>query len=375
MSVKQAKISAWTTEKDYLKAAWSDGETSEWPYVWLRDHSHDPGTINVSTMQRSLFTASLDLDMKPKDVTVTDSELVISWDSASSPTPSKLPLSFLLQYRVPTTPKPRITLPKTLWTATTLGPTPSIPHSEIIASDAGVIKWLQLVARFGFAIATGTPATPEATEALIRKIAYIRDSIFGAFWTFTADASKADTAYTTLELRPHTDGTYTHDAPGMQLLHCLAFIGTGGESTMVDAFAVAERMRREWPEEYRVLSEVEVPGQYIGDGSHLVAARPVFRHARDGELLQVSWNNYDRNAFLLPVKEHVKFYRALKVFDTMANDKTNQWRHVLKPGEAMLFDNWRVLHGREAYEGNRTLCGGYLNHEDFESRLRVAGLI
>jgi trimethyllysine dioxygenase len=40
----------------------------------------------------------------------------------------------------------------------------------------------------------------------------------------------------------------------------------------------------------------------------------------------------------------------------------------------MLFDNWRVLHGRTAYTGVRRLCGAYLNHEDFESRLRLAGM-
>ena len=48
-----------------------------------------------------------------------------------------------------------------------------------------------------------------------------------------------------------------------------------------------------------------------------------------------------------------------------------QWRHILRPGDALLFDNWRVLHGRHAYTGKRTLCGAYLNHEDFESRLRL----
>ena len=60
-------------------------------------------------------------------------------------------------------------------------------------------------------------------------------------------------------------------------------------------------------------------------------------------------------------------------FDRLANDAALQWRHRLAPGEALLFDNWRVLHGRAAYEGKRRLCGAYLNHEDFESRLRLAG--
>ena len=60
----------------------------------------------------------------------------------------------------------------------------------------------------------------------------------------------------------------------------------------------------------------------------------------------------------------------LSVGLSLANDPRLQWVHVLQPGEAMLFDNWRVLHGRKAYSGTRTLCGAYLNHEDFESRLR-----
>jgi trimethyllysine dioxygenase len=36
----------------------------------------------------------------------------------------------------------------------------------------------------------------------------------------------------------------------------------------------------------------------------------------------------------------------------------------------LLFDNWRVLHARDAYTGYRRLAGVYLNKEDVESRLR-----
>jgi trimethyllysine dioxygenase len=43
----------------------------------------------------------------------------------------------------------------------------------------------------------------------------------------------------------------------------------------------------------------------------------------------------------------------------------------LSPGTALLFDNWRTLHGRRAYQGFRWLCGAYLNKEDFDSKLRV----
>ncbi len=99
------------------------------------------------------------------------------------------------------------------------------------------------VATYGFCIVTGTPPTIEATEQLVQRVGYVRETIFGGFWDFQADLSKADTAYTNLELLPHTDGTYSHDAPGLQLLHCLAFDGTGGLSTMVDGFRIASELR------------------------------------------------------------------------------------------------------------------------------------
>lgn len=36
-----------------------------------------------------------------------------------------------------------------------------------------------------------------------------------------------------------------------------------------------------------------------------------------------------------------------------------------------VFDNHRVLHGRSAFVGNRRLCGAYVNHDDYRSRLAV----
>jgi trimethyllysine dioxygenase len=40
------------------------------------------------------------------------------------------------------------------------------------------------------------------------------------------------------------------------------------------------------------------------------------------------------------------------------------------PRDAVMLDNWRALHARDAYQGYRRLCGAYLNKEDLESRLR-----
>ena len=282
-----------------------------------------------------------------------------------------LPVSFLFRYRTACGPQLATNTRITLWNAAFIrAQVPTVAYAAVINTEGGVREWLAKTSEFGFCLAIGTPATAQATEALLRRIGYVRETIFGGMWEFTADLAKADTAYTNLELRPHTDGTYSHDAPGAQLLHCLQFEGTGAESTVVDAFAVARHMQAEMPAHFTTLATVAVPGQYIGDGAHLMAARPVFRHDHKGQLVQVSFNNYDRAPFLLPEHEMIAFYEALRVFDNLVNDPAMQWRHVLAPGEALLFDNWRVLHGRASYTGLRRMCGGYVNREDIESRLR-----
>ena len=351
-----------------LEVAWDDETVTRYPWIWLRDHAHDDETLHPVTQQRQLFTGALE-DVAGAAAVVGDEAIQVSWPDGTT---SVLPLEFLSRYRHPQPARATVDGPITLWDAASIErDLPVVPYDDVIGSEEGVGRWLAATAQYGFCIAEGTPTTPEATEALLRRVGYVRETIFGGMWDFTADLAKADTAYTNLELRPHTDGTYSHDAPGVQLLHCLQFEGTGGESTMVDAFAIAHRLAAEAPQHHATLSSVAVPGQYIGDGSHLMAARPVFRHDHAGELVQVSFNNYDRAPFLLAEDEMLAFYDALRAFEAIANDRSMQWRHVLAPGEALLFDNWRVLHGRAAYTGHRRLCGGYVNREDVESRRRV----
>jgi len=247
-----------------------------------------------------------------------------------------------------------------------------VAHDAVMADDAALMQWLELTEIYGFCIVTGTPATPEATRKLLERVTYIRHTIFGGFWDFTANMEHKDTAYTTLAIGPHTDGTYSFDAPGYQMLHCLAFKGTGGENVFVDGFKVADIMKREHAEDYRALTSIEITGQYIDNDRnvHLQASRPLFRLNQMGQLVQVSYNNYDRAPFYLPAEETVALYRALKVFASYIRDPKMQYRRRLAPGDAVMFDNWRALHARDAYQGYRRLCGAYLNKEDVESRLR-----
>ncbi len=48
--------------------------------------------------------------------------------------------------------------------------------------------------------------------------------------------------------------------------------------------------------------------------------------------------------------------------------------HRMRPGEMVMFDNRRILHGREAFSASgseRDLRGYYIEHNEVDSRMRV----
>ncbi|MCZ4283067.1 trimethyllysine dioxygenase [Kiloniella laminariae] len=359
------------TTDNYLEIQWKDDvKPSRYPYFWLRDHCHALHSMNQETNQRQVDTFSLPVDLKAVEAKLSEdgSTVSIRWEKEEQK--SIYPASFLRE--MATTGLAKSDHPSSLWTADEIaGHLPTVSYDDVMAGDEGLKSWVELIDYYGFAIVDNTPATPEATEALARRITYIRETIFGGFWDFTANQAFADSAYSTVEIGPHTDGTYSVDSPGYQMFHCLEFDGTGGESIFVDGFRVAEEIRTRDPKAFDTLTSVPVPAQYLGDGVHLRAEHPIIGLGRDGTLQQIAYNNYDRAPFRLEDDQQDDFYRGLRLFNELINDRCFQLRFGLRPGTVVLFDNWRVMHARDAYQGHRRLCGAYLNKEDFLSKLRV----
>ena len=249
-----------------------------------------------------------------------------------------------------------------------------LPGNEL-ATDRGLAAALHGLGRDGVIVLEEVPTDHAATRAAIEHFGYVRMTIFGDLWEFRSDGGFDDTASTPLEITPHTDGTYSHDAPGLLALHCHVYDATGGENVFVCGHALSDRLAAESPRHHEVLRTVEIPGQYIGDGAHLMARRPALRFEGD-RLVQVSYNHHDRAPFRLEEPLMTDVLDALARLDAIANDAPMQFELALRPGDMVVFDNWRVLHGRRAFRGERVIAGGYVNREDVEStarRLLVTG--
>ncbi|KAJ6093022.1 Trimethyllysine dioxygenase TmlH [Penicillium sp. IBT 16267x] len=186
-----------------------------------------------------------------------------------------------------------------------------------------------------------------------------------------------DTAYTTEFLGGHTDNTYFTDPARLQLFHLLSHTdGSGGESLLVDALAAARQLEEENFDDYLCLATER--HSWHASGNEDVCIQPSFRapvlsiHPDFERVYQVRWNNYDRapkNDW--KIKDQTRWYKAARRFNEILNEESRQIWTQLEPGTALIFDNWRMLHGRSEFTGKRRMCGGYVNNDDFISRLRL----
>jgi trimethyllysine dioxygenase len=203
----------------------------------------------------------------------------------------------------------------------------------------------------------------------------------GGFWDFTADLTFKDTAYTNESLGAHTDNTYFTDPARLQLFHLLSHTdGSGGENTLVDGFAAAAQLRAENPAHYDQLVKHRHPWHASGNEDSCIqpsAQAPVFAiHPDFGKMYQIRWNNYDRAPKTnWTAQEQESWYSAARHYNKILQSK--EIKQTLQPGSALseyrviifmyflltdivlVFDNWRMLHGRTEFTGKRRMCGGY----------------
>ena len=343
-----------------------------YPFIWLRDHAQDDENWDNRSNQRKLYTAGLDINISSNKASLSsDGDFVeVFWPDMNATV--KYTGKFLAKNSLNLNSDQNNEIFP--WDIENLDSSSVMIDFSILKNYDGMYKLLYNIVRFGFSVINNCPTEMKSVDYIAQKIGYVRNSIFGGLWSFESNADMADSAYTQEALRPHTDGTYSHDAPGLQLLLCCEYNAEGGESIMVDGYKIAEIIKENHSDVFSFLSEVDIPGSYVGDGVKLQAKRPVFKLNKNNEVLQVSFNNYDRSSFRLPNNEVLRFYNSIKQFDLLANTNKLQWKKILNPGQLLIFDNWRVMHGRGEFKGKRKMSGCYINREDFESACRMHGL-
>ncbi|RCK64778.1 Trimethyllysine dioxygenase [Candida viswanathii] len=372
-----------------IELAWSDNKTSTYHNIWLRDNCHCSACYYTLTKQRLLNSASIDPNIRPQFIAVNagTQELEITWDQDEHVSKYDfhwLRLHSYLPRLVPVTDKLQgadTLLARELWQVKDIeNNMPRVDYHDVMAAtddnEDAIKDWSLKIWRHGFCLIDNVPVTPEDTERLCEKLNYIRPTHYGGFWDFTSDLAKADTAYTNFDISSHTDGTYWSNTPGLQLFHLLFHDGTGGTTSLVDAFKCAEILKEKHPESYEVMTRIKIPAHSAGEEKVCIQPdepRPIFKLDENGELLQVRWNQSDRSTMdsWENPEDVPKFYEAIRNWVSIISSPENEIFYQLKPGQCLIFDNWRCFHLRTEFTGKRRLCGAYIERDDFVSRLKL----
>ena len=252
----------------------------------------------------------------------------------------------------------------------------SAANFDTLSSDTGALRdWLAHVRTSGFALLRDGPRSSGGVLEVAKLFGFVRETNYGRWFEVRTEVKPTNLAYTGLGLQAHTDNPYRDPAPTLQILLCLENSAAGGDSVVVDGFAVARRLRELSPDAFELLSRYCARFVYSGsDGVELRARKPMIELAPDGELIAVRFNNRSAAPFVdVPFADMPAYYEAYRAFATLIDDPAMAVSFKLEPGEAFVVDNTRVLHARTGYAGvgNRWLQGCYADKDGLLSTLAV----
>ena len=180
-------------------------------------------------------------------------------------------------------------------------------------------------------------------------------------------------AYRAVAPGPHTDNPYRNPVPCIQMLHCIENKVSGGLSTLVDGFTVTQKLKKDFPDFYKVLSEIKVRFQFIDQSVVLEDWAEMIQLDNNANLKQIRFSPRLDFVPLIDKEKLELFYSARKKISELYNSNKYRIEFKLIPGDLIMMDNHRLLHGRTRYdanEGNRFLQGCYIDYDSTEGKLK-----
>ncbi|KAG1733281.1 gamma-butyrobetaine hydroxylase, partial [Suillus lakei] len=365
---------------------------ASFPHRWLRDACQCTACVHPSTSQKLHRTSDIAADVRPvpHGVTFQDSGIHVEWADNHK---SFYEHSFL-EHVQPLS-----------WDVSTISQIPDLYMTyEAIKKPARLLSAITQLTRYGLLLITGVPNTEHENKTCeLRKLANIfgelRETFYGELWDVKNVRNSKNIAYTNLDLGMHMDLLYFQHPPRYQILHCLRNRVVGGTSRFVDGLRAAETLRKTHPVDFDTLATTPVPFHYVNDGHHLHYEHPTIELASLPAAISTGSPTTDISAPSVPEVKHVNysppfqapllldstppaFYSALGRYAALLDDPLNILEYTLREGDAVLFDNRRVLHARTSFtddgssvdaygETNRWLKGCYLEADAILDRGRV----
>tara|TARA_B100000214_G_scaffold59880_1_gene38946 strand:- start:2176 stop:3303 length:1128 start_codon:yes stop_codon:yes gene_type:complete len=370
MTIGISKISK---NRSSLKVVWSDGEISNFNFMWLRDNC--PTAHDKDSNHRMFNILEMSTSIEPKIYKINDDgKLEIEWGEGNHT--SYYDQGWLRNNCYTLNNKKKYVSPYKLWDSSLQKNLKNITieHDEIINSDEGLIKWLELLHYKGIAIVKNAPVEKRSAFPVLNRISHIRETFFKTPFEVINIPKPNNSAYTSHALPNHMDLPWFENPPGYQFLHCLTNSATGGNSSAVDAFAVADYLRKNEKEIFDTLVTIPLKFRdkdYTQD-AHRSFYAPAVSLTKDGDYHDIRFSVATMDALDCHPDDMEKTYKSHHRFGNLLHDDKFQINFRLEPGDIFSFNNRRILHGRTAFDpnsGHRHLQGYYIDRDEIIGRL------
>jgi gamma-butyrobetaine dioxygenase len=264
--------------------------------------------------------------------------------------------------------------PVSMWlTPAPMADAAPIPFEDYLGDDCAAREALSRVARFGLAFLVGAGRDPDVVERTVARFGFIRETNYGRLFDVRIEPQPGNLAYTDRALDLHADNPYRDPVPTLQLLHAITIDDAGGGETLfVDGFAHAEALRREAPDAFEILARTPVRFTFAtGAGERWSHAAPVLGLNPNGAVDTVRLNHRSLDLALGDAVASEAWYDAYLAFYRRLHAPEAAYGRQLAPGEVVIFDNRRLLHGRRglASASPRWLRGCYADVDGLAATL------
>ena len=373
----EATIAAAVPQAGWVEVAWSDGRTSRFHHLWLRDNCPCEQCVHQVTREQMFEIISVPLDLRAHRVWVDeDGSLALTWPSTDGAPvhETRIHPGWLRRHAYDDASRDERVVAPVTWDAVSMTEPPTFDGVGIMNDDEALYEWLLALRTFGVSRVQNVACEVDAIGELVRRIGIVRETNFGVLWDVRSEPNPISNANTALELPPHVDLPTREYQPGLQFLHCIVNETEGGDNILVDGFRIAERIREEAPGDYAILTTVPFQWANRSSTSDYRWDSPIIVTNADGSLREVRVGNWLRAPLDVPFQLVEAAYGAYRRLFELTRAEDLQLRFRLQPGEVMAFDNRRALHARGAFTdmiGRRFLRGCYSERDEMMSRLRM----
>jgi len=186
----------------------------------------------------------------------------------------------------------------------------------------------------------------------------IRDESTPEGWYEVSDKGEAaDSRYladTAEHFSLHTDRAFSVMPPPYMGLLCESAASSGGESLLADAAALFECIRREAGDD--ALARLFEPFYTLRRSPHEVQ-RPLFYYNDHGRVCFA----YRGKDMATEVGFGAEFAPLVGLVEAFLNDPASMLKLPLEPGQVLVADHQRCLHGRTKFQGRRLLLRLYFS--------------